>query len=106
MSIIEAEKTDLTEEYNQRIEHDVHQTLKENGGDGATYTECQRQLMVWYNYFFLNRGKPSTHILALSTIDDSQLKSEMPLVLKRLVKKVCSILAEDPFSKIEGECGC
>jgi len=103
MSIIEAEKTDLTEEYNQRIEHDVHQTLKENGGDGATYTECQRQLMVWYNYFFLNRGKPSTHILALSTIDDSQLKSEMPLVLKRLVKKVCSILAEDPFSKIEGD---
>lgn len=72
-------------EYTERIENDVHSTLKECGGDGATYSDEQKRLMIWYTYFFLNRGKPSTHIEALSRIDNEQLKTTMPDVLCRLI---------------------
>ena len=44
-----------------------------------------KTLMIWYTYFFLNRGKPSTHIEALSRIDNEQLKTTMPDVLCRLI---------------------
>lgn len=44
--------------------------------------------MVWYNYFFLNRGKPSTHYLALSKIDDKELMDNAPDVLKRMIKRI------------------
>ena len=77
-------KTSLPE-YTERIENDVHSTLKECGGDGATYSDEQKRLMIWYTYFFLNRGKPSTHIEALSRIDNEQLKTTMPDVLCRLI---------------------
>lgn len=72
-------------EYTERIENDVHSTLKECGGDGATYSDEQKRLMIWYTYFFLNRGKPSTRIEALSRIDNEQLKTTMPDVLCRLI---------------------
>ncbi|KUO77885.1 MAG: ATP-dependent endonuclease [Desulfosporosinus sp. BRH_c37] len=75
-------------EYVARVANDVHCTLKENGGDGVTYSDAQKQLMVWYNYFFLNRGKPSTHILALSKINDAELKDNAPEVLKRMISRI------------------
>lgn len=85
--IIEVEEWDVEPvEYTKRIEEDIRNTLKKEGGDGSTYTEEQKRLMIWYNYFFLNRGKPSTHILALSEIDDSIIQSKLPAVFERLVK--------------------
>ena len=50
-----------------------------------TYSREQKQLMIWYNYFFLNRGKPSTHIEALSKITDETLMSTMPSVFERMI---------------------
>lgn len=73
------------QEYKDRITDDVRHTLKDCGGDGHTYSEKQRMLMVWYAYFFLNRGKPSTHIEALSKISDEKLISTMPNVFKQLI---------------------
>ncbi|TWH59615.1 putative ATP-dependent endonuclease of OLD family [Desulfitobacterium sp. LBE] len=78
----------LDKDYIARVLNDVHCTLKENGGDGFTYSDAQKRLMVWYNYFFLNRGKPSTHILALSKINDANLKDNAPDVLKRMISKI------------------
>ncbi len=75
-------------EYNKRILEDIRNALKECGGDGSTYTDKQRQLMVWYNYFFLNRGKPSTHILALSNIKTDELVSNTPSVIKKILEAV------------------
>lgn len=72
-------------EYKKRIKNDVQHALKEYGGDGKSYTKEQRKLMVWYTYFFLNRGKPSTHIEALSQIDDETLLASMPSVFDRLI---------------------
>ena len=76
------------EEYETRINIDIHNTLKACGGNGDTYSREQRQLMIWYNYFFLNRGKPSTHIEALSKITDETLISTMPSVFGRMIVAV------------------
>lgn len=87
--IVDIECDDPTDkDYLKRIRNDVQNTLKENGGDGITYSQEQQQLMVWYNYFFLNRGKPSTHFLALSKMNSEMLKDSAPDVLKRLVKRI------------------
>ena len=61
---------DYRTEYETRIKKDIKSTLKEEGGDGSTYSAEQQKLMVWYTYFFLNRGKPSTHIAVLSRLSD------------------------------------
>ena len=63
----------------------VKNTLKEHGGDGTTYSPEQKRLMVWYTYFFLNRGKPSTHFSVLSSIEPITLKERMPEVFDRLI---------------------
>ena len=83
----------LDHDYLERVNKDIKNTLKENGGDGSTYNEEQHKLMVWYNYFFLNRGKPSTHYQALSTIEPDGLVDSAPEVLKRVVKR-CEELIE------------
>ena len=94
--IIDIEYDDPSDsDYLDRIKNDVKNTLKENGGDGITYNHEQKQLMVWYNYFFLNRGKPSTHFLALSRLSNEMLKDAAPEVLKRLVKRIEELITDD-----------
>ena len=83
-------------EYCTRVADDVRHTLKECGGDGKTYSEEQKRLMVWYTYFFLNRGKPSTHIEAFSQISNEMLVSTMPPVFKRLISAAEKALKEKP----------
>lgn len=82
-------------EYEKRVIEDIHHTLKECGGDGSTYTEEQKKLMVWYTYFFLNRGKPSTHIEALSKIEDESLISSMPDVFSKVFTVAEKVLQGD-----------
>lgn len=91
--IIEIEElAEKPDEYTKRVEEDIRNTLKKEGGDGSTYTEEQKRLMIWYNYFFLNRGKPSTHILALSKLDDLDLLFNLPSVFERLIKVADKLL--------------
>lgn len=40
--------------------------------------------MVWYTYFFLNRGKPATHIEAFSNLSTDYLKANQPDVFEHL----------------------
>lgn len=77
----------LEEDFVKKIEDAVAETLKKDGGTGESYNQEERELMIWYNYFFLGRGKPSTHILALSSIDDETLNTNMPKVIERLLVK-------------------
>lgn len=86
---------DYCTEYDARIKKDIKATLKEEGGDGITYSTEQQKLMVWYTYFFLNRGKPSTHIAVLSKMDDEVLKVNIPPVLSRLITAAERILKGD-----------
>lgn len=86
---------EIHSEYETRILKDIKNTLKEEGGDGHTYSPEQQKLMVWYTYFFLNRGKPSTHIAALSQLSDEELKENVPPVLQRLIETADHILKGD-----------
>lgn len=79
-------------EYKGRIEKDIRNTLKECGGDGSTYSDDQKRLMIWYNYFFLNRGKPSTHILAFSKIDEFDLLLNTPEVIDKIIEATKKLL--------------
>lgn len=78
--------------YQERIRSDVDRTLKENGGDGHTYTEEQRELMIWYSYFFLTRGKPVTHLQALNYISDKDIQAKIPEVFIKIAEKIKLLL--------------
>ena len=86
---------DYSTEYETRIKKNIKSTLKEEGGNGSTYSAKQQELMVWYTYFFLNRGKPSTHIAVLSRLSDEVIKDNIPLVLKRLMETAECVLKGD-----------
>lgn len=86
------EKEKSSTEFQARISKDIRNSLKENGGSGKTYSAKQKELMIWYNYFFLNRGKPTTHMLMLSSISDEDLKERIPNVFIRIFDKAKSIL--------------
>ena len=76
------------------VEYVLHSGKFGSGGDGSTYTETQKDLMPYYKKLFLGkRGKPGTHILALSGIDDETFGDQMPDELKRLVKRVSELMS-------------
>lgn len=90
--VINAEKKDFTDSFLKRINNGVNAALKECGGDGSTYTEKQKVLMIWYTYFFLQRGKPTTHIEAVSKMKEEQFISNLPPVFKRLFEDAATLL--------------
>jgi putative ATP-dependent endonuclease of the OLD family len=72
---------------NKRLESACSAVMKPEGGNGQTYTPAQRELFIWYQYLFLGRGKPVTHMLALNAIDDATFAAGVPPVLRRLVER-------------------
>ena len=84
-------------EYVNRINDDVSHTLKPCGGDGRTYSKEQKKLMVWYTYFFLNRGKPATHIEAFSKIANEMQSLSIPAVFVRMISAAEKLLREAPY---------
>lgn len=48
--------------------------------------------MIWYNYHFLGRGKPATHIEVLSSMSDEQLNDKIPEIFKKIFKEISLIL--------------
>lgn len=78
-------------ELTKRLEAAREAVLKSEGGSGSTYTQAQRQLFIWYQYLFLGRGKPTTHMRALNAMTDEQLAAALPPVLKRLLSR-CAVL--------------
>ena len=58
------------------------------GADSQTYSDEMKKLFPWYRYLFINRSKPSTHLQAISEIDDNTLASDAPLELRRLLTTV------------------
>lgn len=92
-SLLESDNR-LKNEYENRIRRSVSHTLKDKGKDGKTYTCEQKKLMIWYDYFFLNRGKPSTHIELLSRLSDKDLKDSIPEVFKEIFNDAEKLLGE------------
>ncbi|AHV95620.1 AAA family ATPase [Paenibacillus sabinae] len=84
---IENDEPELPE-YLERVSNATKHALKEGGSSGDTYTIEQKKLMVWYDYFFLQRGKPVTHRLAILNITDELFEERLPAPLKRLIASV------------------
>lgn len=76
-------------EYKNRIDSDVRQTLKKSGGDGSTYSFEQKELMIWYNYFFLSKSKPITHMRAFENNDIKE--DDLPGSFQRFINRIVTI---------------
>lgn len=83
--------------YKSKMETCIRHTLKESGGDGNTFYESEKELMLWYPYLFLDRGKPGTHILAMADLDNKLFKNYMPASLIKLVQSIDTKLKDDLF---------
>ena len=80
--------------YKERIKEAVRVTLKDKSGLGDSFTEEEKELMIWYQYFFLGRGKPSTHMQFLSSINDEKLIKDLPPIFKKMVKCAEELLGD------------
>lgn len=83
-----------------RIKDDIGHTLKEKSTSGSTFTENEKELMIWYKYFFLTRGKPTTHRIALLKMDEGNLDANMPEVFRKIKNKAILKLSELPLVEI------
>jgi len=81
-----------TPEYNEKLINAIHATLKSEKKNGVNFDAEEKRLMVWYQYFFLYRGKPVIHRLALNEITPENLKAKIPVVFDELSKKVEQLL--------------
>ena len=98
MELEDSDKMQL-EGLNRRIEEAKRATLKEKSGTGDTFTEDEKNLMIWYQYFFLGRGKPTTHMQFLSTITDEELKSKIPPVFEKMVNCAENLLGDGEYGE-------
>jgi hypothetical protein len=79
---------DPAERYQAYIEKAVVATLKQEEYPEGIYPEGDRALMAWYNYHFLGRGKPVTHIQALASIPDTIFRERLPAVFNRIFDRI------------------
>ena len=82
------------EGFNKRKEEAIRATLKDKSGPGDSFTEEEKELMIWYQYFFLGRGKPTTHMQFLSSISDDELTRNLPPVFEKMVKRAEELLGD------------
>ncbi|MCR6642408.1 MAG: AAA family ATPase [Sporocytophaga sp.] len=80
------------EEFEEKVKSAVQATLKSEKTTGESYSDEEKELMIWYNYHFLGRGKPTTHIQVLSLMSDKNLKRNMPSVFTEIFGRISSIL--------------
>ncbi|UTA69054.1 ATP-dependent endonuclease [Emticicia sp. 21SJ11W-3] len=79
-------------EFDEKVKSAVQATLKSEKATGETYTDAEKELMIWYNYHFLGRGKPTTHIEVLSSMSDKEIKDNLPPVFIEIFNSISSIL--------------
>ncbi|PTT40662.1 ATP-dependent endonuclease [Chryseobacterium sp. HMWF028] len=80
------------EKFEEKVESAVHATLKSSEATAATYTEDEKEFMIWYNYHFLGRGKPTTHIQVLSSMNSEHIKDNLPEVFTEIFKRISTLL--------------
>ncbi|HGK1448340.1 TPA: AAA family ATPase [Streptococcus pneumoniae] len=87
------------EGFNQRKEEAIRATLKDKSGHGDSFNEEEKELMIWYQYFFLGRGKPTTHMQFLSSISDDELTRNLPPVFEKIVNSAEELLGDIQHGK-------
>lgn len=86
------DKTIQPDAFKEKVETAVCNTLKSQKATGALYSEADRELMIWYDYLFLGKGKPITHLEALREMPDEDLKAGLPEVLKTLFERIETLI--------------
>jgi hypothetical protein len=86
------DKTKEAAEFDEKVKSAVQATLKSEKATGEIYTAAEKELMIWYNYHFLGRGKPTTHIEVLSSMSDKEIKDNLPPVFIEIFSSISSIL--------------
>lgn len=86
------DKTKDPENFNLKVASAVKATLKSEKATGEFYSDSQKEQMIYYNYLFLGRGKPSTHIQALSSLSNDEIKEDMPPVFEAIFSKILKML--------------
>ena len=86
------DKTTDLDKFDNKVAKGVQATLKSEHATGHTYNPEDRELMIWYNYHFLGRGKPTTHILALARMTEDEIKQSFPPLFTTLFKRMNELL--------------
>lgn len=86
------DKGNAPDEFEKKLTTAIHATLKSEEAKAVTYTNAEKELMIWYNYHFLGRGKPATHIQALSLMSPRQIKTGLPSVFGEIFDRISEIL--------------
>jgi putative ATP-dependent endonuclease of the OLD family len=86
------DRTKEQDEYSKYLISAVHSTLKSDLVDGKFYSDDQKELMIWYKYLFLGRGKPVTHIQVLPEIPIEEVNNDLPEVFTKLFSNINHIL--------------
>lgn len=79
-------------DFEEKIKTAIHATLKSEKATAMTYSEEDKQLMIWYNYHFLGRGKPTTHIQVLSSMTNEEIRNNLPPVFIKIFAKISLLL--------------
>ncbi|MFC7345378.1 ATP-dependent endonuclease [Chryseobacterium zhengzhouense] len=86
------DKDEKPEEFEEKLTGSIQATLKSKKATGYTYSEEEKELMIWYNYHFLGRGKPTTHIQVLSSMSNEEIEECLPPVFTEIFERIASIL--------------
>ena len=78
--------------FQKKLNAGVQATLKSENAIGCTYTAEDKELMIWYNYHFLGRGKPTTHILTFSEMTEEDIRQSYPLLFHTIFERIKSLL--------------
>jgi len=77
-------------------EGDATEAVLGKRGDPAKYqTNADQEDMRWYRYLFLGRSKPSTHLRALTSLSDSDLRESTPDEIEALLEIVKESLVDE-----------
>lgn len=81
------------EEYQKKVEAVNYAVLGEESGEASLYSDDERALFWRYRYHFLTRSKPATHLLALNSLSDAEIRENCPPYLRALVDAIASELS-------------
>lgn len=86
------DKTKSPTDFEEKVNVAIQATLKSETAKALTFTSEEKEIMIWYNYLFLGRGKPATHIQVLSSMTSREIKSNLPGVFKEIFTRISSKL--------------
>jgi putative ATP-dependent endonuclease of the OLD family len=86
------DKVKEQQKFEEKVILAIHATLKSEKATAATYSAEEKEFMIWYNYHFLGRGKPTTHIQVLSSMSDKEIRDNLPVIFTEIFNSITLIL--------------